>query len=283
MNTKTITTNNTIRMTKSSVNQLWIETAIEAAIEAGAVIMKIYKNEIEVVFKDDESPLTLADQQANACIENKLKPFGIPIISEETKQLPYEIRKNWNTCWIVDPLDGTKEFIKKNDEFTVNIALIENGKPKFGVIFAPALNEFYYGLVDENVAYKTITTNETTAANVINNSVQIFPNKDKNVLRVVGSRSHMNEETTTFMNQLEQKSGKKVSIISKGSSLKLCLVAEGAADVYPRFAPTMEWDIAAGHAICNAVGLKVVQQNSKDELQYNKENLLNPYFSITND
>jgi 3'(2'), 5'-bisphosphate nucleotidase len=270
-------------MTKSSVNQLWIETAIEAAIEAGAVIMKIYKNEIEVVFKDDESPLTLADQQANACIENKLKPFGIPIISEETKQLPYEIRKNWNTCWIVDPLDGTKEFIKKNDEFTVNIALIENGKPKFGVIFAPALNEFYYGLVDENVAYKTITTNETTAANVINNSVQIFPNKDKNVLRVVGSRSHMNEETTTFMNQLEQKSGKKVSIISKGSSLKLCLVAEGAADVYPRFAPTMEWDIAAGHAICNAVGLKVVQQNSKDELQYNKENLLNPYFSITND
>jgi 3'(2'), 5'-bisphosphate nucleotidase len=267
----------------SSLNTLWIETAIEAALEAGAVIMKIYKNEIEVVFKDDESPLTVADQQANACIENKLKPFGIPIISEETKQLPYEVRKNWNICWIVDPLDGTKEFIKKNDEFTVNIALVENGQPKFGVIFAPALNELYYGLVDENVAYKASITPTTTAADVMNTAKAIAPAKDETELRVVGSRSHMNEETTQFMAQLEQQSGKKVTIISKGSSLKLCLVAEGAADVYPRFAPTMEWDIAAGHAICNAVGLKVMQQNSKDELQYNKENLLNPYFSITND
>jgi 3'(2'), 5'-bisphosphate nucleotidase len=270
-------------MINSSVNSLWIETAIDAALEAGAVIMKIYTNEIEVVFKEDESPLTIADQQANACIEAKLKPFGIPIISEETKQLPYEVRKNWTTCWIVDPLDGTKEFIKKNDEFTVNIALVENGKPKFGVIFAPALNEFYYGLVDENVAYKATVTPETTATDIIKNSQRIAPKQDENELRVVGSRSHMNEETTTFMTQLEQKSGKRVTIISKGSSLKLCLVAEGAADVYPRFAPTMEWDIAAGHAICNAVGLKVVQQNSAAELQYNKENLLNPYFSITND
>jgi len=270
-------------MANSSVNKLWVETAIEAAIEAGLIIMKIYNNDIEVVYKDDESPLTLADQQANACIETKLKPLGIPIISEETKQMPYDVRKNWDTCWIVDPLDGTKEFIKKNDEFTINIALIENGKPKFGVIYAPAINEFYYGLVDDKKAYKAITTDQTLAIDIIANGQPIAPKKEENELRVVGSRSHMNEETTTFMLQLEQKSGKKVNIISKGSSLKLCLVAEGAADVYPRFAPTMEWDIAAGHAICNAVGLKILQQDSKKELLYNKQNLLNPYFLLTND
>ncbi|MGL2966889.1 3'(2'),5'-bisphosphate nucleotidase CysQ [Flavobacterium sp. XGLA_31] len=263
--------------------KLWIDTAIEAAIEAGAVIMKIYKNEIEVVFKADESPLTLADQKANACIESKLKPLGIPIISEETKQLPFDERKNWSSCWIVDPLDGTKEFIKKNDEFTVNIALVENGKPKFGVIYAPALGELYYGLVDDREAYKAKVTEGTTVSDIIQSSQKIGPKKDATTIRVVGSRSHMNEETTDFIEQLEQNSGKKVSLISKGSSLKLCLVAEGAADVYPRFAPTMEWDIAAGHAICNAVGLRVVQQNSTQELQYNKENLLNPYFSIAND
>ena len=270
-------------MTNSSLNTLWIETAIDAALEAGAVIMKIYKNEIEVILKDDESPLTLADQQANACIESKLKAFAIPIISEETKQLPYEVRKNWETCWIVDPLDGTKEFIKKNDEFTVNIALVENGKPKFGVIFAPALNELYYGLVEDKVAYKANVAPGTSAAEAIKKSQRIAPQKAADAIRVVGSRSHMNEDTTHFIAQLEQKTGKPVSLISKGSSLKLCLVAEGAADVYPRFAPTMEWDIAAGHAICNAVGLQVLQQNSDAELQYNKENLLNPYFSITND
>ncbi len=269
-------------MLKENLTNL-LQTAIEAALDAGLIIMKIYKDEIDVVYKADESPLTFADQQANTCIENKLKLTGIPIISEESKQLPFEVRKKWTICWIVDPLDGTKEFIKKNDEFTVNIALIENGKPKLGVIFAPALNEFYYGLVDENVAYKATITAKTTAVDIINNSQRIAPKKDENELRVVGSRSHMNEETTTFMAQLEQTSGKKVTIISKGSSLKLCLVAEGTADVYPRFAPTMEWDIAAGHAICNAVGLKVVQQNSTEELQYNKENLLNPYFSVSND
>jgi 3'(2'), 5'-bisphosphate nucleotidase len=270
-------------MFDSSLNSFWIQSAIDAALEAGAIIMKIYKNEIDVVYKDDESPLTLADQQANTCIENKLKSFGIPIISEETMQLPFDIRKNWTSCWIVDPLDGTKEFIKKNDEFTVNIAFVEHGKPKFGVIYAPALSELYYGLVDDAVAYKVKVSQETKAADILENSSLIAPHKEANVLRVVGSRSHMNEETTLFINALEEKTGKKVAIISKGSSLKLCLVAEGTADVYPRFAPTMEWDIAAGHAICNAVGLKVLQQYSTQELQYNKENLLNPYFSISND
>jgi 3'(2'), 5'-bisphosphate nucleotidase len=270
-------------MIDSSLNLHWIETAISAALEAGAVIMKIYKNEIDVVYKEDESPLTLADQQANYCIENKLKPSGIPIISEETKQLPFEIRKKWSTCWIIDPLDGTKEFIKKNDEFTVNIAFIEQGKPKFGVIYAPALNELYYGIVDEAVAFKTKVTAETKAADILRKSALIAPQKEADVLRVVGSRSHMNEETNAFMNALEVKTGKRVAIISKGSSLKLCLVAEGVADVYPRFAPTMEWDIAAGHAICSAVGLKVLQQNSNQELQYNKENLLNPYFLVANE
>jgi len=270
-------------MVDSSINRNWIEAAIEAALEAGAIIMKIYTNEIEVHYKEDESPLTLADRQANTCIENKLKPFGIPIISEETKQSPFEIRKNWTNCWIVDPLDGTKEFIKKNDEFTVNIAYVANGKPKFGVIYAPALKELYYGIVEEGVGYKIEVLSETKASDILNNSSCIVPRKDDNLLRVVGSRSHMNDETSNFMQALEEKTEKKVTIISKGSSLKLCLVAEGKADIYPRFAPTMEWDIAAGHAICNAVGLKVLKQDSVDELQYNKENLLNPSFLISND
>jgi 3'(2'), 5'-bisphosphate nucleotidase len=259
-----------------------IDIAIKASIEAGNIIMKIYNNEIEVEYKEDESPLTLADQQANTCIVNKLINTNIPIISEENKQLPYEERKNWNSCWIVDPLDGTKEFINKNDEFTVNIALIENGKPTFGVIYAPAISELYYGSVDEMKAYKVKVDSDNFDVTMSTKEL-LKPKKDPNKVRVVGSRSHMNQETTTFIDDLKNKTDKEIEIISKGSSLKLCLVAEGTAEYYPRFAPTMEWDIAAGHAICNAIGIKVLKQNSKDELDYNKENLLNPYFLVSND
>jgi 3'(2'), 5'-bisphosphate nucleotidase len=259
-----------------------IDIAIKASIEAGNIIMKIYNNEIEVEYKEDESPLTLADQQANTCIVNKLINTNIPIISEENKQLPYEERKNWTSCWIVDPLDGTKEFIKKNDEFTVNIALIENGKPTFGVIYAPALSELYFGDTNEMKAFKVKLDSLDTKKSLMSKK-EIGPKKNNDLIRVVGSRSHMNDDTTKFIEGLQNNSDKKIDIIAKGSSLKLCLVAEGVADYYPRFAPTMEWDIAAGHAICNAVGIKVLKQNSKEELDYNKENLLNPYFLVSND
>lgn len=259
------------------------DIAIEAVLVAGSVIIEIYNKDFKIAFKEDESPLTMADQEANVKIEQILKKTLIPIISEESRQLPYEMRKDWQYCWIVDPLDGTKEFIKKNDEFTVNIALVENGKPLMGVIFAPALNELYFGNIFESKSYKAKVNPGDSLEMVHNKSTAIAPGKNQEVYRVVGSRSHMNDETLLFLDQLKEKTNQKIDIISKGSSLKLCLVAEGAADAYARFAPTMEWDIAAGHAICNAVGLKVRQQNSDEELQYNKENLLNPYFSVTND
>lgn len=259
-----------------------LKIAISAAIEAGKIIMAIYEKDFEVITKVDNSPLTLADKQANTIITNWLEKTEIPIISEENKLLSFDIRKHWDTCWIVDPLDGTKEFIKKNDEFTVNIALIENGKPILGVIYAPALKELYYGDVKGGKAYK-IKVDSNDIEYLIESKELISPKKDTNLIRIIGSRSHMNTETEDFINTIKKDTNKSIEMIAKGSSLKLCLIAEGVADIYPRFAPTMEWDIAAGHAICNAVGIKVLKQNSTEELKYNKENLLNPNFLVSND
>lgn len=258
-----------------------LETAIKAAVEAGAEIMKIYAGSFEVALKDDNSPLTIADENANAVINDYLLKNNIPIISEENKQTAYGIRKTWDTCWMVDPLDGTKEFIKRNGEFTVNIALIKNNKPVLGVIYMPVTKTLYYALVSEKKAYKLVLkTPQYPAENETTTLEELIPLKaDSAEIKVVASRSHLNEETAAFMSQLE-KQGKQVTTVSVGSSLKFCLVAEGKATIYPRFAPTMEWDTAAGHAICNAVGLKVMQATADKELQYNKEQLLNPYFIV---
>jgi 3'(2'), 5'-bisphosphate nucleotidase len=256
--------------------------AIEACIVAGNDILKIYCKDFDIDYKQDNSPLTEADRIANSIIINFLEKTNIPIISEENKQLPYEERQKWTSCWIIDPLDGTKEFIKKNDEFTVNIALVENGRPILGVIYAPALKELYYGNVKEGKAYK-IKVDSNDIEYLIESRELISPKKDTNLIRIVGSRSHMNTETQDFIDTIKKGTNKSIEMIAKGSSLKLCLIAEGVADIYPRFAPTMEWDIAAGHAICNAVGIKVLKQNSTEELEYNKENLLNPNFLVAND
>lgn len=259
------------------------ETAIIAAISGGEEIMKIYNDsdEIQVQHKEDNSPLTLADKAANDKIIQYLNKTNYPIISEENRQFEYSTRKNWDSVWIVDPLDGTKEFIKKNGEFTVNIALCQNGEPIFGVIYVPVTRELYYGTVSNNKAFKTTLNEEHQVIDgLFKESDCIVPAKiNKNLIRVVGSRSHMNEETALFIDELK-KEYEKIEIVSKGSSLKFCLVAEGKADVYPRFAPTMEWDTAAGHAICKAAGLKVTDQSTKKEVRYNKENLLNPYFLV---
>lgn len=259
-------------------------TAIEAAIEGGKEILKVYEEgEIKVELKGDNSPLTLADKAANEKIIDFLLKTNYPIISEENKQIDYKTRKDWDTCWIVDPLDGTKEFIKKNGEFTVNIALCHKGNPIFGVIYVPVTRELYYANVDEQKAYKTTLNSEHEINKGLgSDDDRIYPNtKKSNLIQVVGSRSHMNEDTSNYIEELKQKYS-EVEIVSKGSSLKFCLVAEGKANVYPRFAPTMEWDTAAGHAICRAVGLKVTSQNTQEEVVYNKENLLNPYFLVSN-
>ncbi|MBP0904507.1 3'(2'),5'-bisphosphate nucleotidase CysQ [Mariniflexile gromovii] len=255
-------------------------TAIKGAIYAGAEIMKIYSEAFEVTLKQDNSPLTIADENANAVINAYLEKTEIPIISEENKQASFAVRKHWDTCWMVDPLDGTKEFIKRNGEFTVNIALIKNNTPVLGVIYIPVTKTLYYATVSDHKAYKCELSSHEFSANIFQNSEVIVPQKqESNPIKVVGSRSHRSEETDAFIKNLELQ-GKNVHLVSKGSSLKFCLMAEGKAHIYPRFAPTMEWDTAAGHAICNAVGLNVTQLNKNEALQYNKENLLNPYFIV---
>ena len=242
--------------------------AINAAILGGEEIIKIYNDEFEVSFKEDNSPLTVADENANAIIESLLEVTNIPILSEEGRDVPYQERKKWDRLWIVDPLDGTKEFVKRNGEFTVNIALIENGKPILGVIYVPVTSVLYYA--SNEGAFKKV-----------NNIVVQLPNvNQKNNFVAVGSRSHQSDETKAYFEELSKKHG-NVEIVSMGSSLKICLVAEGSADVYPRFAPTMEWDTAAGHAIANFAGKKLIDYTTKKEMRYNREQLLNNWFIVS--
>lgn len=257
-----------------------LHTAIEASVIAGEAIMEVYATDFEVISKQDDSPLTIADQKANDIIINYLVKTGIPIISEENKQIEYEERKSWKQCWIVDPLDGTKEFVKRNGEFTVNIALVEDGVPILGVIYIPVTKTLYFTANDgkSSYTYHLVDSIENSVELVMANAVPISPKVDQEVVYIVGSRSHLNDATKNFISQVEKSN--RVHIISRGSSLKFCVIAEGNAQLYPRFAPTMEWDTAAGHAICRAVGVEVINQETQQPLLYNKENLLNPDFVV---
>ena len=251
-----------------------VDQLISIAQKAGDAIMEIYARDFEVEIKEDKSPLTEADKKSNAVILEGLKNLypDIPFISEETKQTSYEERKHWKRFWLIDPIDGTKEFIKKNGEFTVNIALIEEGIPVVGIVHVPAQNKTYYGV-------KGIGSFESA----INNPQSAISNhthyNSKNKVIVVGSRSHLSPETLQFVEDLKAQ-GKEVEFRSSGSSLKLCLVAEGEADVYPRFGPTMEWDTAAAHAVALYAGKNVINYETKQPLVYNKETLLNPWFIV---
>jgi len=259
-----------------------LKIAIQAAVHGGSEIMKIYqKEDLGIEYKEDKSPLTLADKKCNDIINSYLIKTEFPIISEENKQLDYSERKNWETCWIVDPLDGTKEFVKRNGEFTVNIALVKNGKPQLGVIYVPDTKELYFADVNTKKASKVIlTSHEVNVDKLDINTNSIHPDKaNGDTIKIVGSRSHMNDATQNFVDSLK-KDYKDIEIVSKGSSLKFCMVAEGKANIYPRFAPTMEWDTAAGQAICEAVGLDVISKETDKPLLYNKENLLNPWFKV---
>lgn len=259
-----------------------LKTAIKASLHAGKVIMQVYDTAFDVEYKDDKSPLTEADKRANDVINSYLKDTEFPIISEENKQTDFSTRKHWTTCWVVDPVDGTKEFIKRNGEFTVNIALVTNGKPKLGVIYMPTTKTIYFADVDYKIGCKSVLGyHDTSVEQVVEKAtvLQPKPNGSKQI-QVVGSRSHMSKETLDFVDSLKSE-GNDVEIVSKGSSLKFCLVAEGNADVYPRFAPTMEWDTAAGQAICNSVGVEVISNETNKSLLYNKENLLNPWFLVS--
>lgn len=256
----------------------YLQTAIAAAIDAGRAIMEIYVTDFDVEAKDDQSPLTIADKKANDIINDYLEATDVPIISEENDQIDYEERKDWKRCWIVDPLDGTKEFIKRNGEFTVNIALIENGVPILGVIYIPVTKTLYFTAHDSKKSFKYMVEEKIVIPTyIIEASERISPVAQSEPIKIVGSRSHLNEKTKLFIADIK----KEVSIVARGSSLKFCVIAEGGAHLYPRFAPTMEWDTAAGHAICAAVGVKVTDQETQKPLSYNKQNLLNPHFVVT--
>ncbi|CAA6827555.1 MAG: 3'(2'),5'-bisphosphate nucleotidase (EC [uncultured Sulfurovum sp.] len=244
-----------------------LEKVVTIAREAASAIMEIYQKDFSVEYKFDDSPLTEADLKSNEIICNALMALypNIPILSEENKTVAYEERKLWECFWLIDPIDGTKEFIKKNDEFTINIALIKKGIPVLGVVFAPAIDEMYVAKKGEG-AFK----NGVKLPLIQNNNL-------KEKIFVVASKSHLSLETQEFIDSLESKS---IEQVSKGSSLKLCMVAEGVADIYPRLASTMEWDTAAAHAIVLESGKEVIQFETKEALTYNKKDLLNPWFMV---
>ena len=249
------------------LNNIDIEDIVGIARDAGNVIMEIYQRDFTIEYKDDKSPLTEADLASNEVIIKALETYNLPIMSEEGKEIPYDDRKDWEYYWCIDPIDGTKEFIKKNDEFTVNIALIHKNTPVLGVVYAPALGEMYYAKQDEG-AFKDgqklpLKTNTTPEKSLV----------------VVASKSHLSEETQAFIDEVA-KTTQNITQQSRGSSLKLVMVAEGEADIYPRLAPTMEWDTAAADAIVRESGKMTYQFEGDIPVLYNKVDLLNPYFIV---
>ena len=249
------------------LNQINIQDIVTIAKEAGNAIMQIYKQDFEVEYKKDSSPLTMADKKANDIIEDGLNQLLVifPILSEEGKEIPYEDRKHWEYFWLVDPLDGTKEFVKKNGEFTVNIALIHKNTPVLGVVYAPALDVCYWAKKGEG-AFKD------------GQKLPLKTADQRKIYKVVASRSHMSDETQAFIDAID--TDKEKELISIGSSLKICLVAEGEADIYPRLGLTMEWDTGAAHAIVCESGHTVNRYNNSiySKHLYNKNNLLNDWF-----
>jgi 3'(2'), 5'-bisphosphate nucleotidase len=252
---------------------------IEASLKAGEEILKIYAQDFDVETKSDESPLTQADKNAHLAIVSFLEQTGLPILSEEGKHMDFSERKSWNEFWLVDPLDGTKEFVKKNGEFTVNIALIENGLPVYGIIYAPILEKLFVGNVGTEAWVANDVVPSTSIDEIHAKKISIPIAKPAHPYIVVASRSHFSDETKTFVDQLKAEKG-EVDFASMGSSLKICLVAEGKADIYPRFGPTMEWDTGAGHAIAKAAGKMVTDHTTDAEMRYNKESLLNNWFIV---
>ena len=254
------------------------QLAIKASIEAGKDILPIYQSDnFEIEIKQDNSPLTKADKVAHNIISSILQESKIPILSEEGKDILYETRKSWNRLWIIDPIDGTKEFIKRNGEFTINIALIEKNKPVLGVVLAPALGVIYFS--EKNVgSFKSRVNFDFFRLEHLMSKVQTLPIYNKfEPFTVLVSRSHLSKETEAYVENLKAKYG-KIKFMSMGSSLKLCLVAEGKANCYPRFANTMEWDTAAGHAICKFAGSKLIDIKTNKEIIYNNKKLTNNWF-----
>ena len=258
----------------------YLKVAINASVEAGESVMEIYESDkFEITKKSDQSPLTKADITANLIINQHLKKTKINILSEENKEIDYQIRKNWKNMWIVDPIDGTKEFINKNGEFTINIALICNGIPKIGVIYAPVKKVIYFGISGLGSFKSSEIFIVDDIQNYIKGSEKLPIDSQKSGYSVVVSKSHLSESTRTYIDNIKLNTD-DVNLISVGSSLKICMVAEGLADEYPRFGPTMEWDTAAGQVIAESAGFNFIDLKSKKTMTYNKINLLNNEFIV---
>jgi 3'(2'), 5'-bisphosphate nucleotidase len=259
-----------------------LESCILAALEAGVVILDVYRSDFHVDYKNDHSPLTEADRRSHRVIADTLGPIGFPLISEESETLAADKRRHWQRLWMVDPLDGTREFVGRNGDFTVNIALIQERRPVLGVVFAPAAGVMYFGAEDFPSCRAKIEPEDHRSpdARRIMDSAALLPLEppvtERPELTVVGSRSHMDPDTRAFLRDLEAEHG-ALRTLSRGSSLKFGLVAEGTAQIYPRMAPTMEWDTAAGHAVARFAGGSVCSLDGR-ELVYNKADLHNPAF-----
>jgi 3'(2'), 5'-bisphosphate nucleotidase len=260
----------TVLTIKNTDIQIDPMNVVEIALQAGIDVMAIYQTDFAVEHKADESPLTEADLAANRIIKdglNKLTP-NIPILSEESL-VEWETRKDWQYLWCVDPVDGTKEFVNRTDEFTINIALLEGDKPILGVVHAPALGVTYFATVNGG-AFKITDGQKPTR-------IVARPLPTDGPIKVVGSRSHQSTAMVEYMEKLSQ-TRSEIEFVKSGSALKFCLVADGTADMYPRLAPTSEWDTAAGHIVVKESGKNVIQYGLEDELVYNKKDLLNPWF-----
>lgn len=275
-------------MTKQEQMEQMLVVSVRAALQAGKIIMEYYGNDPVVLLKADESPVTEADKKAEELILKQINPFSIPVVAEESVAAGNIPKVSKEPFWLVDPLDGTKEFLKQNGEFTVNIALIENYRPVMGVVYAPALKELFVGSVIlpsrkysdidpyllPELGYNTLVN----SGKVLNTSLMDTGSKG---ITVVGSRSHLSRETVDYVEKLKEKYG-EVELTSIGSSLKFCILAEGRATLYPRFGPTMEWDTAAGHAVALFAGCTMISYPDGNDFIYGKKDFRNSWFVVKN-
>lgn len=260
--------------------------AIHAAVKAGIQIIRVYEsNQYQIVYKEDESPLTAADIKSHKTIHQHLSSGSLPLLSEEESNIPFSQRKNWEYFWLVDPLDGTREFLKKNGEFTVNIALIHRNVPLAGIIYAPVNQVLYFSVPGRGVfkmkSAQSYVLRADSLQSLQNESDRLPYTISGDEMTVISSRSFHSDDTEKYISALKKKY-RKITLISAGSALKFGLIAEGKADIYPRFAPTMEWDVAAGHALLKESGFSVIDAATGESLVYNKPDLKNPWFIAKN-
>lgn len=260
-----------------------LKLGITAAFKAGEEILRIYNTDFYVETKSDNTPVTLADRTSGECIAKILSASNIPVISEEEEILDYSIRKTWSRVWIVDPLDGTKEYVKRNGEFAVNIALVENNKPVIGIIYAPVIKDIYFAY-HMGGSYKITQhdmivelTKKNLADHLFEFARKLPAQKQPKTYTVVGSRSHLSREINQHVDRLRNLYG-EVDMISVGSSIKQCWVAEGKAHEYARYGTTMEWDTAAGQCILEEAGCQLIDLATNRPMVYNRENMKNSYF-----